>query len=470
MFETGIKVIDLLAPYAKGGKVGLFGGAGVGKTVIIQELIHNLAQEHGGLSAFCGVGERSREGNDLWLEMKESGVLDKTMLVFGQMNEPPGARMRVALSGLTMAEYFRDHEEQDVLLFIDNIFRFVQAGSEVSALLGRMPSQVGYQPTLESEMGQLQERITSTRSGSVTSIQAIYVPADDLTDPAPASAFAHLNATTTLSRSIAEKGIYPAVDPLDSTSTILKAEILGEEHYNVANEVKQVLQRYRDLQDIIAILGIEELSDDDRLTVNRARKLERFLSQPFHVAEQFTGTPGVYVPIEETIRGFKEILEGKHDDLPERAFFLKGTIDDVVAEARGDSGDDDEKNPRTTRRSPRRAAVTVMAHEKFPVEVLTPEGEVFNDEVEMVSTRTTVGSIGILANHAPLLAMLDPTELRLYNSESEIVSFAQAEGYLQVANNRALILVEEAHAPSELNAGDLRDRLQQAERELEQAE
>ncbi|HET7047942.1 MAG TPA: F0F1 ATP synthase subunit beta [Solirubrobacteraceae bacterium] len=344
MFETGIKVIDLLAPYAKGGKVGLFGGAGVGKTVIIQELIHNLAQEHGGLSAFCGVGERSREGNDLWLEMKESGVLDKTMLVFGQMNEPPGARMRVALSGLTMAEYFRDHEEQDVLLFIDNIFRFVQAGSEVSALLGRMPSQVGYQPTLESEMGELQERITSTRSGSVTSIQAIYVPADDLTDPAPASAFAHLNATTTLSRSIAEKGIYPAVDPLDSTSTILKAEILGEEHFNVANEVKQVLQRYRDLQDIIAILGIEELSDDDRLTVNRARKLERFLSQPFFVAEQFTGTPGVYVPVEESIRGFKEILEGKHDDLPERAFFLKGTIDDVVREAGGDTGEEEKKS------------------------------------------------------------------------------------------------------------------------------
>jgi F-type H+-transporting ATPase subunit beta len=346
MFETGIKVIDLLAPYAKGGKVGLFGGAGVGKTVIIQELIRNLAEEHKGLSAFCGVGERSREGNDLWLEMKESGVLEKTMLVFGQMNEPPGARMRVALSGLTMAEYFRDEEHQDVLLFIDNIFRFVQAGSEVSALLGRMPSQVGYQPTLESEMGELQERITSTKEGSVTSIQAIYVPADDLTDPAPASVFAHLNATTTLSRSIAEKGIYPAVDPLDSTSTILKEEILGEEHFRVANEVKQVLQRYRELQDIIAILGIDELSDEDRLTVNRARKIERFLSQPFHVAEQFTGTPGVYVPIAESIRGFKEILEGKHDDLPERAFFMKGTIDEVVREARGESGeeskDDDE--------------------------------------------------------------------------------------------------------------------------------
>jgi F-type H+/Na+-transporting ATPase subunit beta len=330
MFETGIKVVDLLAPYAKGGKVGLFGGAGVGKTVLIQELINNLAQEHGGLSAFVGVGERSREGNDLWLEMKESGVIDKTMLVFGQMNEPPGARMRVALSGLTMAEYFRDVEGQDVLLFIDNIFRFVQAGSEVSALLGRMPSQVGYQPTLETEMGQLQERITSTRKGSVTSIQAIYVPADDLTDPAPASVFAHLNATTTLSRGIAEKGIYPAVDPLDSTSTILKADILGEEHFTVANRVKEQLQRYRELQDIIAILGIDELSDEDKLTVARARRIERFLSQPFHVAEQFTGTPGVYVPIAETIRGFKEILDGQHDDVPESAFLLKGTIDDVT--------------------------------------------------------------------------------------------------------------------------------------------
>src|SRR5688572_25577509 len=340
MFETGIKVIDLLAPYAKGGKVGLFGGAGVGKTVLIQELIHNLAKEHGGLSAFCGVGERSREGNDLWLEMKESGVLEKTMLVFGQMNEPPGARMRVALSGLTMAEYFRE-QGQDVLLFIDNIFRFVQAGSEVSALLGRMPSQVGYQPTLESEMGQLQERITSTRNGSVTSVQAIYVPADDLTDPAPASVFAHLNATTVLSRSIAEKGIYPAVDPLDSTSTILKPEILGEEHFNVANEVKQVLQRYRELQDIIAILGIDELSDEDKVLVQRARKIERFLSQPFHVAEQFTGTAGQYVPISETVRSFREVLDGKHDDLPESAFFLKGSIDDVVEAAKGEKKKDD---------------------------------------------------------------------------------------------------------------------------------
>jgi F-type H+-transporting ATPase subunit beta len=307
--------------------------------VLIQELINNLAQEHGGLSAFCGVGERSREGNDLWLEMTESGVIDKTMLVFGQMNEPPGARMRVALTGLTMAEYFRDEEGQDVLLFIDNIFRFVQAGSEVSALLGRMPSQVGYQPTLESEMGQLQERITSTRKGSVTSVQAIYVPADDLTDPAPASVFAHLNATTVLSRAISEKGIYPAVDPLDSTSTILKADIVGDEHFDVANRVREILQRYRELQDIIAILGIDELSDEDRVTVNRARRVERFLSQPFFVAEQFTGTPGAYVPVEETVRSFKEIIEGKHDDIPERAFLLKGTIDDVVEAARGSRDD-----------------------------------------------------------------------------------------------------------------------------------
>jgi F-type H+/Na+-transporting ATPase subunit beta len=339
IFETGIKVVDLLAPYAKGGKVGLFGGAGVGKTVLIQELIHNIAQEHGGLSAFCGVGERSREGNDLWLEMKESGVLDKTMLVFGQMNEPPGARMRVALSGLTMAEYFREEGGQDVLLFIDNIFRFVQAGSEVSALLGRMPSQVGYQPTLETEMGQLQERITSTREGSVTSVQAIYVPADDLTDPAPASVFAHLNATTVLSRAISEKGIYPAVDPLDSTSTILKADIVGQEHYDVATEVKEVLQRYKELQDIIAILGIDELSDEDKQTVQRARKIERFLSQPFFVAEAFTGSPGTYVKVEDTIRGFKEIVDGKHDDIPERAFYMKGTIDEVVEAARGESGE-----------------------------------------------------------------------------------------------------------------------------------
>jgi F-type H+-transporting ATPase subunit beta len=330
MLETGIKVVDLLAPYAKGGKVGLFGGAGVGKTVLIQELIRNIAEEHEGYSAFCGVGERSREGNDLWLEMKESGVIDRTMLVFGQMNEPPGARLRVALSGLTMAEYFREQGGKDVLLFIDNIFRFVQAGSEVSALLGRMPSAVGYQPTLETEMGELQERITSTQQGSVTSIQAVYVPADDLTDPAPASVFAHLNATTTLSRAISEKGIYPAVDPLDSTSTILKPDILGEDHYRTATEVQEVLQRYKELQDIIAILGIDELSDDDKLAVGRARKIERFLSQPFFVAEAFTGRSGEYVPVAETVRGFREILDGEHDDRPEGDFYMKGGIDQVT--------------------------------------------------------------------------------------------------------------------------------------------
>src|SRR4051794_22602144 len=344
ILETGIKVVDLLAPYAKGGKVGLFGGAGVGKTVLIQELIRNIAEEHEGLSAFCGVGERSREGNDLWLEMKESGVLDKTMLVFGQMNEPPGARLRVGLSGLTMAEYFREQGGQDVLLFIDNIFRFVQAGSEVSALLGRMPSAVGYQPTLETEMGDLQERITSTREGSVTSIQAIYVPADDLTDPAPASVFAHLNATTTLTRSLVEQGIYPAVDPLDSTSTILKPEILGEEHYDTATRVQETLQRYRELQDIIAILGIDELSDADKQTVSRARKIQRFLSQPFFVASQFTGRDGEYVPVEETVRGFKSIVDGEHDDIPERAFYMAGGIDQVLEASKKMSAEEPEES------------------------------------------------------------------------------------------------------------------------------
>ena len=333
IFETGIKVIDLLAPYVKGGKVGLFGGAGVGKTVLIQELINNIAQEHGGLSVFAGVGERTREGNDLWLEMTESGVIEKTALVYGQMNEPPGARLRVGLSGLTMAEYFRDVQGQDVLLFIDNIFRFVQAGSEVSALLGRMPSAVGYQPTLATEMGELQERITSTNKGSITSVQAIYVPADDLTDPAPAASFAHLDATTVLSRSISEKGIYPAVDPLDSSSRILQPGSVSEEHYSVATRVQQVLQRYKDLQDIIAILGMDELSDEDKVIVQRARKIERFLSQPFHVAEQFTGTSGKYVRLEDTIRSFQEVLDGKHDDLPEQAFYLVGGIDDVLARA-----------------------------------------------------------------------------------------------------------------------------------------
>lgn len=334
ILETGIKVIDLLAPYAKGGKVGLFGGAGVGKTVTIQELINNIAQEHGGISVFAGVGERTREGNDLYHEMTDSGVIKKTAMVFGQMNEPPGARLRVALTGLTMAEYFRDVEGRDTLLFIDNIFRFTQAGSEVSALLGRMPSAVGYQPTLATEMGQLQERITSTKKGSVTSIQAIYVPADDYTDPAPATAFAHLDATTNLERKISEKGIFPAVDPLASSSRLLAPEIVGEEHYNVAQGVKQLLQRYTELQDIIAILGMDELSEDDKVIVARARKVERFLSQPFHVAEQFTGFKGKYVPIKETVRSFKEILEGKHDDLPEAAFLFVGTIEEAVEKAK----------------------------------------------------------------------------------------------------------------------------------------
>ena len=334
ILETGIKVVDLIAPYAKGGKIGLFGGAGVGKTVLIMELINNIAKEHGGISVFTGVGERTREGNDLYEEMKESGVIDKTVLVYGQMNEPPGARMRVGLSGLTMAEYFRDQEGQDVLLFIDNIFRFTQAGSEVSALLGRMPSAVGYQPTLATEMGALQERITSTKKGSITSVQAVYVPADDLTDPAPATTFAHLDATTVLSRNIASLGIYPAVDPLDSTSRILSADIVGKEHYDVARDVQSILQRYKELQDIIAILGMDELSDEDKLTVSRARKIQRFLSQPFSVAEQFTGMEGKYVPLKETIRGFREIIEGKHDDLPESAFLFVGSIDEVVEKAK----------------------------------------------------------------------------------------------------------------------------------------
>ena len=341
VFETGIKVVDLIAPYVRGGKIGLFGGAGVGKTVIVQELIRNIAAEHGGLSVFCGVGERTREGNDLWLEMKESGVIDKTALIFGQMNEPPGARLRVGLAGLTVAEYFREMGGQDVLLFIDNIFRFVQAGSEVSALLGRMPSAVGYQPTLANEMGELQERITSTKRGSVTSVQAIYVPADDLTDPAPAATFAHLDATTVLSRAIVEKGIYPAVDPLDSNSRILTRDAVGDEHYEVATRVQEILQRYRELQDIIAILGMDELSDEDKVIVQRARKIERLLSQPFHVAEQFTGIPGKYVPLADTVRGFKDLVDGKCDDLPEQAFFMVGGIEEAAEQARQLAGRDE---------------------------------------------------------------------------------------------------------------------------------
>ncbi|MGZ5316409.1 MAG: F0F1 ATP synthase subunit beta [Solirubrobacterales bacterium] len=376
ILETGIKVVDLLAPYAKGGKVGLFGGAGVGKTVLIQELIRNIAEEHEGLSAFCGVGERSREGNDLWVEMKESGVIDKTMLVFGQMNEPPGARLRVALSGLTMAEYFRQQGGQDVLLFIDNIFRFVQAGSEVSALLGRMPSAVGYQPTLETEMGGLQERITSTREGSVTSVQAIYVPADDLTDPAPASVFAHLNATTVLTRSLVEQGIYPAVDPLDSTSTILKPDILGEDHYDTATAVQETLQRYKELQDIIAILGIDELSDEDKQTVSRARKIQRFLSQPFFVAEQFTGRSGEYLPVEETVRSFKEIVEGEHDDIPERAFYMQGSIEQVLEEAKNMKGEEPSESAQAE------ADEQAEQAEKAEREGAPPEGEAGDAEKE----------------------------------------------------------------------------------------
>ncbi|MDI3535058.1 MAG: F-type H+/Na+-transporting ATPase subunit beta [Thermosediminibacterales bacterium] len=334
IFETGIKVIDLLAPYARGGKIGLFGGAGVGKTVLIMELIRNIATEHGGFSVFTGVGERTREGNELWLEMKKSGVLEKTALVFGQMNEPPGARMRVALTGLTMAEYFRDREGQDVLLFIDNIFRYIQAGSEISALLGRMPSAVGYQPTLAIDVGMLQERITSTKKGSITSVQAVYVPADDLTDPAPATTFAHLDATTVLSRQIAELGLYPAVDPLDSTSRILDPRIIGDEHYSVARGVQEVLQRYKELQDIIAILGMDELSEEDKLTVSRARKVQRFLTQPFFVAEAFTGAPGRYVTVRETVRGFKELLEGKYDDIPEQAFYMVGNIEEALEKSK----------------------------------------------------------------------------------------------------------------------------------------
>ena len=424
MFETGIKVVDLLAPYAKGGKVGLFGGAGVGKTVLIQELIHNLAKEHGGLSAFCGVGERSREGNDLWLEMTESGVIDKTMLVFGQMNEPPGARMRVALSGLTMAEYFRDERGQDVLLFIDNIFRFVQAGSEVSALLGRMPSQVGYQPTLESEMGQLQERITSTRKGSVTSVQAIYVPADDLTDPAPASVFAHLNATTVLSRGDRREGHLPGRRPagLDVDDPQARHRRRGalqrrQRGQGGAAALQGAAGHHRDPRHRRALRrgqGARPARAQDRAlpvaAVLRRRAVHR------HARRRTSRSP-------RRSARFREILEGKHDDLPESAFLLKGTIEDVV-----------EARRRTL----------AMAHTPFTVEVLTPEGEVFNDEVELVSTRTSVGSIGILANHQPLLAMLDPTELRLYKSETDVVRYAQGEGYLQVTGERALVLVEEA--------------------------
>ncbi len=456
ILETGIKVVDLLAPYAKGGKVGLFGGAGVGKTVLIQELIRSIGEEHEGLSAFCGVGERSREGNDLWVEMKESGVIDKTMLVFGQMNEPPGARMRVALSGLTMAEYFREQGGQDVLLFIDNIFRFVQAGSEVSALLGRMPSQVGYQPTLETEMGQLQERITSTRQGSVTSVQAIYVPADDLTDPAPASVFAHLNATTTLSRSISEKGIYPAVDPLDSTSTILKADIVGEEHFQVANAGPG---------DPPALQGAPGHHRHPRHRRAVGRGQDHGAARP----------QGGAVPVAAVLRGravhralgqvraggrHGALLQGDHRGparrhpraaVPHEGHDRRGGGGVPQVGCRIGRGRGSVRGRGRRGRERGRARRTRVARNSFKVEVLTPEGHVFADEVEMVSTMTTIGSIGVLANHSPLMAILEPTELRLYRSESEIVRFAQGEGYLQVVDNSALVLVEEAIAPEDLD-------------------
>ena len=446
IFETGLKVVDLIAPYVKGGKIGLFGGAGTGKTVLIQELIHNIARQHGGVSVFAGVGERTREGNDLFLEMTESEVIDKVALVYGQMNEPPGARLRVGLSGLTMAEYFRD-QGQDTLLFIDNIFRFVQAGSEVSALLGRMPSAVGYQPTLATEMGQLQERITSTRTGSVTSVQAIYVPADDLTDPAPANTFAHLDATTVLSRAIVEKGIYPAVDPLDSTSRALQPGIVSDEHYSVATSVQQVLQRYKDLQDIIAILGMDELTDEDKLVVSRARKVERFLSQPNFVAEQFTGTPGEYVKLEDTIKGFREIIEGKHDDLPEAAFYMVGTIEGAVAKA--------EKTA---------AARRVMAetHPKFDVALVTPEGETFRGEAEMLVVPGAAGEIGVLARHAPLVATLKAGSTRIYRDRAadDVLEFATGPGFFKVELDNAIALVDDAVDVKEIDDARAQEQLE----------
>ncbi|XP_034226077.1 ATP synthase subunit beta, chloroplastic [Prunus dulcis] len=436
IFETGIKVVDLLAPYRRGGKIGLFGGAGVGKTVLIMELINNIAKAHGGVSVFGGVGERTREGNDLYMEMKESGVINeqniaesKVALVYGQMNEPPGARMRVGLTALTMAEYFRDVNEQDVLLFIDNIFRFVQAGSEVSALLGRMPSAVGYQPTLSTEMGTLQERITSTKEGSITSIQAVYVPADDLTDPAPATTFAHLDATTVLSRGLAAKGIYPAVDPLDSTSTMLQPRIVGEEHYETAQRVKETLQRYKELQDIIAILGLDELSEDDRLTVARARKIERFLSQPFFVAEVFTGSPGKYVGLAETIRGFKLILSGELDGLPEQAFYLVGNIDEATAKA------------------------TTLG----------------TSEVKEIILSTNSGQIGVLPNHAPVATAVDIGILRIRLND-QWLTMALMGGFARIGNNEITVLVNDAEKGSDIDPQEAQQTLEIAEANLRKAE
>jgi F-type H+/Na+-transporting ATPase subunit beta len=461
IFETGIKVIDLIAPYVRGGKVGLFGGAGVGKTVTITELINNVALQHGGVSVFTGVGERTREGTDLYLEMEESGVLDKVAMVYGQMNEPPGARLRVGLSGLTMAEYFRD-QGQDVLLFIDNIFRFVQAGSEVSALLGRMPSAVGYQPTLATEMGQLQERITSTRTGSVTSIQAIYVPADDLTDPAPANVFAHLDSTTTLSRAIVEKGIYPAVDPLDSTSRALQPGIVSDEHYSTAMRVQETLQRYRDLQDIIAILGIDELSDEDKLVVTRARKVERFFSQPFFTAAQFTGTPGEFVKLEDTIRGFTEILDGKHDDLPEQAFYMS---------ARSSRPSSVRVRCRPSRpASPRRGVRALADHPLFSISVVTPEGAAFEGDAEMLIVPGATGEIGVLARHAPLVAMLKAGSTRVHMGDGQIQEFATGPGFFQVLEDRAIALVDDAVAAAEIDGARAQEQLEAAQEDLAKLE
>ncbi|KAL6492603.1 hypothetical protein OROGR_033274 [Orobanche gracilis] len=440
IFETGIKVVDLLAPYRRGGKIGLFGGAGVGKTVLIMELINNIAKAHGGVSVFGGVGERTREGNDLYMEMKESGVINeeniaesKVALVYGQMNEPPGARMRVGLTALTMAEYFRDVNEQDVLLFIDNIFRFVQAGSEVSALLGRMPSAVGYQPTLSTEMGTLQERITSTKEGSITSIQAVYVPADDLTDPAPATTFAHLDATTVLSRGLAAKGIYPAVDPLDSTSTMLQPRIVGEEHYEIAQRVKQTLQRYKELQDIIAILGLDELSEEDRLTVARARKIERFLSQPFFVAEVFTGSPGKYVGLAETIRGFQLILSGELDGLPEQAFYLVGNIDEAAAKA------------------------------------MNLEMESNLKKLKEIILSTNSGQIGVLPNHAPIATAVDIGTLRI-RLKDQWLTMALMGGFARIGSNEITVLVNDAEKGSDIDPQEAQQTLEIAEANLRQAE
>jgi len=434
ILETGIKVIDLITPYVKGGKIGLFGGAGVGKTVVIQELIHNIALGHGGRSVFAGVGERTREGTDLWLEFKEAGLIKEdnledssVALVYGQMNEPPGARMRVGLTGLTVAEYFRDVEKQDVLLFVDNMFRFTQAGSEVSALLGRMPSAVGYQPTLATEMGELQERITSTREGSITSVQAVYVPADDLTDPAPATTFAHLDATTVLSRALSELGIYPAVDPLDSTSRILDAQYIGERHYKVATEVQRILQRYKELQDIIAILGMDELTEEDKVIVGRARRLQRFLSQPFHVAEQFTGTPGKFVKLEDTIESFERVVSGEFDHLPEQAFYMVGGIEEAVEKAR-ELGEEGLMAQATTSRPLR-------------VSVITPEGSVFEGDADSVVIPAWDGEIGILKGHAPLMALLGEGELRV-RGHRETERFFVSGGFVQVGDDVVTVLSE----------------------------